>query len=130
MLTLLETYSELCQKSKMELFVKIVNGWKPSPVFEKNTILDVSQGFENASTFSVSLFIRMFFIKIFDHYNKSKDKMVPSNFNLDHYFLRNILQKIPGSELTKFNLIQRFIRNPAKHIRWSTLQKYLTTFSR
>ena len=130
MLTLLETYSELCQNSKMELFVKIVNGWKPSPVFEKNTILDVSQGFENASTFSVSLFIRMFFIKIFDHYNKSKDKMVPSNFNLDHYFLRNILQKIPGSELTKFNLIQRFIRNPAKHIRWSTLQKYVTTFSR
>ena len=130
MLTLLETYSELCQKSKMELFVKIVNDWKPSPVFEKSTILDVSQGFENASTFSISLFIRMLFIKIFDHYNKSKDKMVPSNFNLDHYFLRNILQKIPGSELTKFNLIQRFIRNPAKHIRWSTLQKYLTTFSR
>ena len=43
--------------------------------------------------------------------------MVPSNFNLDHYFLRNILQKIPGSELLNFNPIQRFIRNPAKHIR-------------
>ena len=44
-----EAYSEPCQKPKMELFVKKVNGIKTLNVFEKSSILDVWQGFEYAS---------------------------------------------------------------------------------
>ena len=35
-------HSEPNQKSKMELFAKIVNGWKLLPTFTKRSILDVS----------------------------------------------------------------------------------------
>ena len=118
LLSLLDTYSKLSWRSKVERFVKIVNGWKPSTVFERSTILDFSQGSENASTFSIPLFFSMFSKTRFDHYNKNKDKVVLSNFNLRH-----ILQKNPGFEFTKFNPIQGFIRNPTKHIQWSILQK-------
>ena len=38
-----ETYSESYQASKMELFAKIVNGWKPLTIFAKSSILDVWQ---------------------------------------------------------------------------------------
>ena len=44
-----EAYSESCQKSKMELFVKIVNGLKPLTVFKKSSILDAWQGSEYVS---------------------------------------------------------------------------------
>ena len=36
-----ETYSEICQTSKMETFVKTVNGLKPLIVFAKKPNLDV-----------------------------------------------------------------------------------------
>ena len=34
---------EIC---KMELFTKIINGWKPLTIFSKGSILEVWQGFE------------------------------------------------------------------------------------
>ena len=118
LLSLLETYSDLSWRSKVERFAKIVHSWKPSNVFERSTILDFSQGSENASTFSIPLFFSTLSKTRLDHYNKNKDKVALSNFNLRH-----ILQKIPGFEFTKCNPIQRFIQNPAKHIRWSILRK-------
>ena len=33
-----ETYAEACQTSNMELFAKIVKGWKPVTIFIKSTI--------------------------------------------------------------------------------------------
>ena len=41
-----EGYSELCRKYKMELFAKLVKGWKPLTIFAKSFILDVWQGSE------------------------------------------------------------------------------------
>ena len=38
-------YSKLCQIYKMEFFTKIVNGFKPLTIVERNSILDVWQGF-------------------------------------------------------------------------------------
>ena len=46
-----EAYSEPSQTSKMELFVKIINGWKPLTFLTKSSILDVRPGFDYASTF-------------------------------------------------------------------------------
>ena len=40
-----EAYPEPCKTPKMELFVKIVNGWK-SLIFEKNSILDIRESSE------------------------------------------------------------------------------------
>ena len=37
-------YSEPCQTSKLELFVKIVNGFQPLTILEINFNLDVLQG--------------------------------------------------------------------------------------
>ena len=39
--TELETYSELFQTSKTELFAKVVNGLRPLNLFVENSILDV-----------------------------------------------------------------------------------------
>ena len=36
-----ETYAEACQTSNMELFAKIVKGWKPVTIFIKSTIFNV-----------------------------------------------------------------------------------------
>ena len=41
-------YSEPCQTSKMELFLKIINGRKPLTIFAKSSILDVWLGSERA----------------------------------------------------------------------------------
>ena len=38
---ILEAYGEPRQKLKMELFVKIVNGWKPSTIFIRSSIFYV-----------------------------------------------------------------------------------------
>ena len=46
-----EAYSEPTGTSKMELFAKIVKGWKPLLFFAKNCILDVRLGFEYISEF-------------------------------------------------------------------------------
>ena len=40
---------EAYQTSKMELFVKIVDGWRPLAIFAKSTIVDIWQGSEYAS---------------------------------------------------------------------------------
>ena len=45
-----EAYSEPCQTSKMELFVKMINGWKPLTIFAKSSISDYCQCSEYAST--------------------------------------------------------------------------------
>ena len=42
-------YSEPCQTPKIELFVKIVSGWKLLTIFAKSFILDIWQGSEYAS---------------------------------------------------------------------------------
>ena len=44
-----EAYSEHCQTSRMERFMKIVNGQKPLTIFAKCSILNVWQGSEYAS---------------------------------------------------------------------------------
>ena len=42
-----ETYPEPCQTSKrVELFAKIIKGWKPLNIFTERSILDVWQGSE------------------------------------------------------------------------------------
>ena len=46
--SILDAHSKLSQTSKMELFAKIVNGWKSSTVFAKISILDVWPESENA----------------------------------------------------------------------------------
>ena len=42
---LAQPYSETCQTSKIECFVKIVDAWKPLTIYVKCSILDVWQGF-------------------------------------------------------------------------------------
>ena len=44
-----EAYSEPSRTSKMGLFTKIVNGWKPLNIFAKRSIVDVRQGSESVS---------------------------------------------------------------------------------
>ena len=44
-----EAYSEPCQTPKIELFVKIVSGWKLLTIFAKSFILDIWRGSEYAS---------------------------------------------------------------------------------
>ena len=44
-----DTYSGLCQTSKMEYFAKIVKSWKPLTTFAKRSILDGAQGPEYSS---------------------------------------------------------------------------------
>ena len=41
-----EKYSEPCQRSKMELFVKMAMAQKPLTIFAKCSVLDVWQGSE------------------------------------------------------------------------------------
>ena len=43
-----ETYSQPSQTSKMEVFIKIVNGFQPFTVFIKSSILDIWLGYEYA----------------------------------------------------------------------------------
>ena len=47
-LATVETYTEPSQTSKMELFAKIVNSWKPLTIFAKCFILDTRQCSEYA----------------------------------------------------------------------------------
>ena len=44
----LEVYSEPCQTSKIEHFVKIVNDFQPLSIFAKRSILDIWEGCEYA----------------------------------------------------------------------------------
>ena len=44
-----KAYSETYQTPKMELFVKIVDGWRPIAIFAKSSIWDAWQGSEYAS---------------------------------------------------------------------------------
>ena len=46
---LTETYSELCQTSKVERFADIVNDFYPLITYAKRSILDVWQSFEYAT---------------------------------------------------------------------------------
>ena len=43
---LAQAYSECCQTSKMEIFVKIIINFQPLKIFAKNPILDIWQGSE------------------------------------------------------------------------------------
>ena len=47
-----ETYLEPSQRSKMEIFVKIVRGWKMLTSFEESFVLDIRLCSEYASEFS------------------------------------------------------------------------------
>ena len=55
-----EVHLETNQTSKMELFVNIVNSWKPSTISTKSSILDVRLGFKYASgqvsTYEISVY--------------------------------------------------------------------------
>ena len=51
-----EAYLEHCQRSKMELFEKIIEGFEPLTIFEKRSILNFWQGSEYASASDVRLF--------------------------------------------------------------------------
>ena len=44
-----QVYNETIQTSKIEPFVKLVNGWKPLIIFAKRFILDIWLGSEYAS---------------------------------------------------------------------------------
>ena len=44
-----DTFSELSQTSKMELFAKLISGIQPLTIFTKHSILDVSQGYDYTS---------------------------------------------------------------------------------
>ena len=44
-----EAYSELNRESKMDVFAKPANGWKPLTTFTKSSILDVRLDSEYAS---------------------------------------------------------------------------------
>ena len=48
-----EVYSKHCQTFKMEIFAKIVNGFQPLTFFAKSSIVEVWQGSEYASAFSL-----------------------------------------------------------------------------
>ena len=50
--TVSERYSEPSQTSKMELFVKVVQGWSPLTISAKNFIINVLLSSEYASEFS------------------------------------------------------------------------------
>ena len=39
-----ESYSESCERSKMELFVKMISGFQPLTIVAKSFILEVQQG--------------------------------------------------------------------------------------
>ena len=52
-----EAYLEPSQASKMELFVKIVNGFEPLAIFAKSPILDVLLGSETAFDFEPKPFL-------------------------------------------------------------------------
>ena len=41
-----QVYNETIQTSKIELFVKLLNGWKPLIIFAKRFILDIWLGSE------------------------------------------------------------------------------------
>ena len=43
---LVQVYSECCQTSKMEFFVKIISNFHPVNILAENSILDVLQGSE------------------------------------------------------------------------------------
>ena len=45
-----EAYWESCQNSKMELSLRINNGWKPLTISAKGSILDVGEGPAYASS--------------------------------------------------------------------------------
>ena len=56
-------YSELCQTSKMDPFVKIINGWMPWTIFKKKRYLRCWQDIEFASvTIIVIIVINNFFV--------------------------------------------------------------------
>ena len=51
-----ESYAEPCQASKMECFVKMLNGFWPLTLFGKHFILDVWQGSEYDSATDMKIF--------------------------------------------------------------------------
>ena len=47
-----EAYSQPCQTSEMERFVKIVNNFQLLTIFAKHSILDISEGYDINSVFA------------------------------------------------------------------------------
>ena len=60
-----DIFREPCQMPKMELFAKIVNGWKTVPIFANSPILNVWKGFEYNS---VSIYILGYILSLFGYY--------------------------------------------------------------
>ena len=58
-----EAYSELSQTSKMQLFAKIVTGFKTSNIFAKVSILDVCLVFQFASEYFVDTYDRFVYLR-------------------------------------------------------------------
>ena len=55
-----EAYSESCQTRKMELFAKLVNGWKLLTIFAKSSNLGVWQDSEDAFEFIFDIVSNIF----------------------------------------------------------------------
>ena len=72
-----QAYSERCQTSKMETYVKIVNGLKLLIVFAKKSILDVWQDSEYKPLYYKHRF--NFFIKNRIFYKKKPDSETESD---------------------------------------------------
>ena len=60
-----EAYSEPCQTSKMERFLKIFNGLT---IFAKHSILDIWQRSEHASGICSQVFYRIVILKILEYF--------------------------------------------------------------
>ena len=50
-----EPYSEPCQASKMELFAKLVNGWKLFTVLTESSIIDAWRGSQHSTVIPETL---------------------------------------------------------------------------
>ena len=56
-----EVNSEPSQTSNMDLFAKIINGWKTLTIFAKRSILDIWLGSEYASVWTSYSYISLIF---------------------------------------------------------------------
>ena len=83
---LLEAHSEPSQVSKMDLFAKIVKGWKSLTIFAKSSILDVCLGSEYTSGFYMFQ-LPNYFLEILQEFTNKFQKI------LSFLFFRTLLSQ-------------------------------------
>ena len=89
----METHSELNQTSKMDIFVKIVNGWKRLTIFAKSSILVVWL------RFWIHLWVMLIFSMQLD---KQENKKLKTNFCLFTFLHARIQEYSRRSVQTKW----------------------------